>query len=186
MNCFRFAERPRHRNRARATLMFAIEIAVLLGSSALCRAQNGGRDENELMQDAAQSMVAGNLQQAETDLKSVLHTNPREYRALNLLGMIRAQQQRNAEAEKIFKSVVQLRPNFAGAHVTSGPDHEQPRGIRAAVDRSERTGVCHADEYHRARAVRPPAGSGPTAPPPSPRPRRPHRPATRPGGHAGT
>jgi len=120
MNCFRFAERPRHRNRARATLMFAIEIAVLLGSSALCRAQNGGRDENELMQDAAQSMVAGNLQQAETDLKSVLHTNPREYRALNLLGMIRAQQQRNAEAEKIFKSVVQLRPNFAGAHVNLG------------------------------------------------------------------
>jgi tetratricopeptide (TPR) repeat protein len=100
--------------------MFAFEIAVLLGSSALCRAQNGGRDENELMQDAAQSMVAGNLQQAETDLKSVLHTNPREYRALNLLGMIRAQQQRNAEAEKIFKSVVQLRPNFAGAHVNLG------------------------------------------------------------------
>ena len=46
--------------------------------------------------------------------------------------------------------------HFPGAHVTSGPDHEQPRGIRAAVDRSERTGVCHADEYHRACAVRSP------------------------------
>jgi tetratricopeptide (TPR) repeat protein len=106
--------------RMRRALTIGLGIVMFLGLSAKCRAQNAPQNENDLLQDAAQSMVAGNLQQAETDLQSVLRGNPHDYRALNLLGMIRAQQQRNAESEKIFKSVLQQKPDFAGAHVNLG------------------------------------------------------------------
>jgi tetratricopeptide (TPR) repeat protein len=111
---------PMPGGRLRRALCIVFGIATLFLCSESCCAQNAGADGGGLLQDAARSMVAGNLQQAETDLQTLLHANPREYRALNLLGMIRAQQQRNADAEKIFKSVIEQNPNFAGAHVNLG------------------------------------------------------------------
>jgi tetratricopeptide (TPR) repeat protein len=120
MNYFRAVSARIERSRARALLAIAYAVAALAVCGPLCRAQNAGPDENGLLQDAARSMVAGDLQQAETDLQSVLHSNPHDYRALNLLGMIRAQQQRNADAETIFKRVIQQKPDFAGAHVNLG------------------------------------------------------------------
>ncbi len=122
-----------HKIRMRTPLGIAFAISMLLASSSSCLAQGTTPDESSLMQDAARSMVAGNLQQAESDLNSVLQTNPREYRALNLLGMIRAQQQRNAEAEKIFKTVIQQKPDFAGAHVNLGLLYLQTSRLDDAV-----------------------------------------------------
>jgi tetratricopeptide (TPR) repeat protein len=73
-----------------------------------------------LMKDAAEAMAAGNLQKAETELKTVLTENPGEYRALNLLGIVRAQQHRETEAEQLFKLAIQQKPDFASAHVDLG------------------------------------------------------------------
>jgi tetratricopeptide (TPR) repeat protein len=120
MSYFRFVCACGRVGCGRAALAIVCGIAALVATGGFCRAQNAAADESSLLQDAARSMVAGDLQQAETDLQSVLRANPHEYRALNLLGMIRAQQQRNADAEKIFKSVIQQKPNFAGAHVNLG------------------------------------------------------------------
>jgi tetratricopeptide (TPR) repeat protein len=120
MNYFRMLTARLPGSRIRRAIVIVLGIAALLASAEARSAQNAATDESGLLQDAARSMVAGNLQQAEADLQSVLHSNPREYRALNLLGMIRAQQQRNAEAEKIFQSVIQQQPDFAGAHVNLG------------------------------------------------------------------
>lgn len=106
--------------RRRATIVMVVVLAALLVYSSFCCAQEIPLDANAAVKDAAQSMVAGNLKQAEADLESVLGKNPRDYRALNLLGMVRAQQQRNAEAERIFKNVIQQEPDFAGAHVNLG------------------------------------------------------------------
>jgi tetratricopeptide (TPR) repeat protein len=120
MNYFRAVSARVRASRARALLAIAYGVAALSLCGGLCRAQNAGPDENGLLQDAAHSMVVGDLPQAESDLQSVLRSNPHDYRALNLLGMIRAQQQRNADAEKIFKSLIQQKPDFAGAHVNLG------------------------------------------------------------------
>jgi tetratricopeptide (TPR) repeat protein len=120
MNYFRMVTARLPGRRIRRAMAIVLGIATLLASGESPSAQNAGTDESGLLQDAARSMVAGNLQQAEADLESVLHGNPGEYRALNLLGMIRAQQQRNADAEKIFKSVIRQKPDFAGAHVNLG------------------------------------------------------------------
>ena len=63
------------------------------------------------------------------------------------------------------------------------PDHEQPRRVRAAVDCGERTGVRHADEYHRARRGQ---ASGRVRPKPSRHPRPDHVvPAGQPPGQVG-
>ncbi|HEY8670925.1 MAG TPA: hypothetical protein VIL63_08805, partial [Terriglobales bacterium] len=45
-----------------------------------------------LLQDAAQSIAAGNLERAEKELQSILRIAPDDYRALDFMGILRAQQ----------------------------------------------------------------------------------------------
>jgi tetratricopeptide (TPR) repeat protein len=73
-----------------------------------------------LIKDAAEAMAAGNLPKAETELKTVLAESPNEYRALNLLGIVRAQQHREPEAEQLFKQAIEQKPDFVSAHVDLG------------------------------------------------------------------
>lgn len=73
-----------------------------------------------LLQDAAQAMTAGKLARAETDLQTVLRTTPDDYRALDLLGVVRVLQHRDAEAEQRFRRAVQKNADFAPAHAHLG------------------------------------------------------------------
>jgi tetratricopeptide (TPR) repeat protein len=58
----------------------------------------------------------GRLAQAESLINSVLSSAPREPDALNLLGVVRAQQQRTAEAEQLFRRAIVAAPTHFGAH----------------------------------------------------------------------
>ncbi|MGA7915424.1 MAG: tetratricopeptide repeat protein [Candidatus Acidiferrales bacterium] len=118
---------------APAALCLLVMLSALLAVPSLCMGQSPSAADNGAIKDAAQAMVVGNLKQAESDLASVLRSNPRDYRALNLLGMIRAQQQRNVEAEKLFKRVIQEQPNFAGAYVNLGLVYLQMSQLDDAV-----------------------------------------------------
>ena len=69
---------------------------------------------------AAEWIVKGDLARAEEELRVVLNTEPNEYHALNLLGVVRAQQHRAAEAEQLFKRALDEKPDFAGAHMDLG------------------------------------------------------------------
>lgn len=69
---------------------------------------------------AAQSLSAGNLSQAETELQSVLRASPNEYRALDLLGVVRVLQHRETEAESFFQRAIQSNPKFTSAHAHLG------------------------------------------------------------------
>jgi tetratricopeptide (TPR) repeat protein len=64
------------------------------------------------LNDAAQAISAGKLQQAERELQSVLRSTPDEFRALDLLGVIRILQHREPQAEELFSRVVQKNPGF--------------------------------------------------------------------------
>ena len=68
-----------------------------------------------LLQDAAQAMTAGKLNRAETDLQTVLRTAPGDYRAVDLLGVVRVLQHRDVEAEQLFRRAVQKKADFAPA-----------------------------------------------------------------------
>ena len=72
------------------------------------------------LQDAAKQLSAGKLDQAEQDLQSVLRSNPQDYRALDLLGVVRVLQHQEAKAEKLFEQVVKVKPDFAPGHAHLG------------------------------------------------------------------
>jgi tetratricopeptide (TPR) repeat protein len=65
-------------------------------------------------------MTAGKLTRAETDLQTVLRATPEDYRALDLLGVVRVLQHRDAEAEQLFRRAVQTNTDFAPAHAHLG------------------------------------------------------------------
>src|SRR5450755_3391466 len=73
-----------------------------------------------LIRDAAQAIAAGDLSRAENELQTVLKANPTEYRAVNLLGIVRVQQHRIGEAEQLFQQAIKQRPDFASAHMDLG------------------------------------------------------------------
>src|SRR6266568_5894242 len=69
---------------------------------------------------AAQFLSDRILDRAESELQLVLRASPGEYRALDLLGVVRVLQQREGDAESLFQSVIQSKPDFVGAHAHLG------------------------------------------------------------------
>jgi tetratricopeptide (TPR) repeat protein len=94
---------------------------VLFLSSLIAAAQVSKQNSDlSILQEAAQALTAGKLGRAESDLQSVLRTSPEDYRALDLLGVVRVLQRREAEAEGLFHRAIQNKPDFAPAHAHLG------------------------------------------------------------------
>src|SRR5215213_6505558 len=72
------------------------------------------------LQRAADLIRQGELSLAEKQLNLVFKREPREANALNLLGVIRAQQQRPREAEKLFLDAIQANKSLLGAYRNLG------------------------------------------------------------------
>ncbi|MCM3874325.1 MAG: tetratricopeptide repeat protein, partial [Pyrinomonadaceae bacterium] len=70
--------------------------------------------------EAAKAIGLGQLPKAESLLKSVLATSPKDADALNLLGVVRAQEQKLADAERLFRLALAASPTHVGAHVNLG------------------------------------------------------------------
>ena len=68
------------------------------------------------LSEAAQAISDGQLARAEQRLNSVLRTLPNDADALNLLGVVRAKQNRTAEAERLFRRALASSPSHLGAH----------------------------------------------------------------------
>jgi len=94
--------------------------AAFLIAGALALGQTNSPRPDGLLRSAAEALAAGDIQRAEQDLNSLLHTSPNDYRALDLLGMLRAQQQRNPEAETLFRQSIRVKHDFASAHIHLG------------------------------------------------------------------
>jgi len=104
--------------------MSRVFLCMLLGgfsaAGACAQAASPQPSNLSLLRDAAQAIAAGNLDVAESELQAVLRTSPGEYRALNLLGIVRAQQHHPEAAEQLFKQAIEQKPDFASAHVDLG------------------------------------------------------------------
>lgn len=72
------------------------------------------------VRDAAAALASGDAQRAESELLAILQSSPNDVHALNLLGILRAQQQRNTEAEELFKKAIEIQPDFASAQAGLG------------------------------------------------------------------
>lgn len=94
---------------------------MLLFSSVASVAQVAKPHADEsLLQNATQAMMAGKLSLAEKDLQSVLRTAPDDYRAIDLLGVVRVLQQRAPEAEELFLRAIRQKTDFAPARAHLG------------------------------------------------------------------
>ena len=60
---------------------------------------------------AQQQLTRGDLEAASQTLWSLLSSDPANERALAMLGIVRSRQQRHAEAEALFRRVLQINPN---------------------------------------------------------------------------
>lgn len=74
----------------------------------------------ERLERAAERIRQGQLTGAEAELNAVLRQAPREANALNLLGVVRAQQRRTGEAEQLFLRALNAKPTLLGAFVNLG------------------------------------------------------------------
>jgi len=86
-----------------------------------CAAQAAAQGPNYARLERAAEMIRrGQLARAETELAAVLRGSPEEANALNLLGVVRAQQKRHEEAEQLFLRAVKSSPALVGAFVNLG------------------------------------------------------------------
>lgn len=97
--------------------MSALLVTAMLTAAPPLFAQ--GATETRL-RHAAELLAAGNLERAESELQLVLRASPDEYHALDLLGVIRILQKREADAQNLFGRVVEIKPDFASGRAHLG------------------------------------------------------------------
>ena len=78
------------------------------------------QDKYDRLEKAANLLRQGDSIAAETELVEILHASPRDPNALNLLGVVRAQQKRLAEAEKLFLNAINQAPKLSGPYINLG------------------------------------------------------------------
>jgi Flp pilus assembly protein TadD len=89
---------------------------------------------------AQQQIAEHRLTEAEATLRRILEVAPNEAHALDLLGVIRAQEQQSDQAETYFRKALAVRPDLAPAHAnlglllqTTGRDDEALAEYEAAL-----------------------------------------------------
>lgn len=128
-----------------AFALFAV-VCQSLACPAPAAAQAGGR-EYERLERAAELIRRGQLAQAEAELAAALRARPADANALNLLGVVRAEQRRDAEAEELFMRAVKSAPALVGAYLNLGRLYLAGRKSERALWAFER-----ADELSPGRA----------------------------------
>jgi Flp pilus assembly protein TadD len=109
----------RHRTRVVAVFLLIFLLACLgVPATAQARQDSSAKstDQKNALVKAQSQLARGDLADAETSLWTVLTVNPNDEEALNLLGAIRGQQRRYAEAESLYRRVLQINTNSLLAH----------------------------------------------------------------------
>ena len=97
----------------------SLVVAILLVAGLVAHAQSGDVNLDRLS-EAVQAINAERFPRAEQLLNSVLATLPNDPDALNLLGVVRAKQDRKTEAERLFRRALASSPSHLGAHINLG------------------------------------------------------------------
>lgn len=100
-------------------VLFPVILSFVAGVASLSQTADRQSVPSQL-QSAANELSGGKVDQAEHDLQSVLRSHPGNYLALDLLGVVRVLQHREAEAESLFEQVVKAKPDFAPGHAHLG------------------------------------------------------------------
>lgn len=125
-----------------------IVVALLLAATPILHAQTPDPNLNRLA-EAVEAINRDQLREAEGLLNSVLTASPNDVDALNLLGVVRAKQERPAEAERLFRRALAGSPAHLGAHInlaellltTNRPDEAMQILLRAHKLAPERPNI---------------------------------------------
>ena len=123
-------------------------LAALLVATPIAAQNPGLSNSDPMLQDAGRDLASGKLTKAEEELQWILARSPENARALDLLGILRAQQQRNSEAEELFEHSIKSGRDFASPHIDLGLLYVQmgesdkavaqlEEGLRLAPERSD-------------------------------------------------
>ncbi len=109
-------------------------VALLL---ALCAAplvlSAQGEGDYGRLERAAELIRQGRLSGAEAELAAVLRVRPEDANALNLLGVVRAQQGRAGEAEELFTRAIRSSQTLVGAYLNLGQLYAEARKLERAL-----------------------------------------------------
>jgi Flp pilus assembly protein TadD len=92
-------------------------VVFLLAIGLVAQAQTNGDVNLSRLAEAVNAIDASQLSRAEEILNAVLATAPSDADALNLLGVVRAKQNRPAEAERLFRRALSSLPSHVSAHI---------------------------------------------------------------------
>jgi len=92
-------------------------------------------DEDQLVR-IQQSIQAGDLRRARSELQEALTRLPKEPRIYNLLGVIDAQEKHFTAAETNFRRAIQLAPRFTGAYLNLGRLYQENANQQGAVEKA--------------------------------------------------
>ena len=92
-------------------------------------------DEEQLVR-IQQSIQAGDLRRARSELQEALTRLPKEPRIYNLLGVIDAQEKHFTAAETNFRRAIQLAPRFTGAYLNLGRLYQENANQQGAVEKA--------------------------------------------------
>src|SRR5215217_1432102 len=90
---------------------------LLLALASIAHAQTTADINLNRLAEAVNAINENQLPRAEELLNSVLATTRNDADALNLLGVVRAKQDRVAEAERLFRRALTSLPAHVGAHI---------------------------------------------------------------------
>ncbi|MBI3474365.1 MAG: tetratricopeptide repeat protein [Acidobacteria bacterium] len=119
---------------------FLLSVAMTSWAQKASPASRPAASAGTPLANAKAQIDRGNLDAAEETLWSVLGSEPSNEQALTLLGVVRGRQQRYAEAEALFRRVLQLNPksivasrNLAGALLAQGKPEDAIQQYRQAI-----------------------------------------------------
>ena len=102
-------------------VLLASAVVALLAVTPILHAQTPASDVNlSRLAEAIRAINEEQLSHAEELLNAVLKTAPNDADALNLLGVVRAKQNRATEAERLFRRALARSPSHLSAHINLG------------------------------------------------------------------
>jgi tetratricopeptide (TPR) repeat protein len=133
-----------NRTELRPLLLLALAVFSLCASPSARAQKTVPRSKSASPLSTAKAQLArGDLNSAENALWSVLGADPTNEQALTMLGIVRGRQQRYAEAEALFRRVLQLNPksivasrNLAGALLAQDKADDAIRQYNQAIQLS--------------------------------------------------
>src|SRR6266849_76781 len=131
-----------NRTERRPLLLLALAVFSLCTSPSARAQKTVHRSKSASPLSTAKAQLArGDLNSVESTLWSVLGADPTNEQALTMLGIVRGRQQRYAEAEALFRRVLQLNPksivasrNLAGALLAQAKPDDAVRQYKHAIE----------------------------------------------------